>query len=183
MGLSVSAGLACADEQNPTNAELDGATFEGYQWAFANKFDMPASDIAIDAMGLGRIRARFVEVTNRRQATNETFFAAYRRTARDLLASWMTRDGNDNTKWLLERFHPLQCFADGSRTNRNADMDFAVNMLLKRDKHAIRQLAERGRIVHETAVHEAGRRTVPKGVINYAALIPKSVQRELGVPS
>lgn len=173
--------IQVADENAPTEVELDSISVGAYRVAWEDRYGFGVVDVDISAEGLARIRQRIGAIAAKRRRTDETFVGAYTRTARDFMRAWVAKDGNNGSKWLAERYHPLAFLAFAPGDNRNAELDYAANALWRMDTRAAKVAAERAKESATVETHVVGPRARTVGGIDFTKLAPKNVQRDLGV--
>ena len=137
----------------------------------------------IEASKLSRISRRFLQFARKRCQTDESLGAAYRRTVDACLEVWLAKDGNDGSKWLRERSHALPILADGTRQAPDAELDFVISAVARKDRNRAMQASASVRA--ETHVMgDAPRPRVAFDAKNpFVNLVPKSVREEMGVAS
>lgn len=168
-------GLSFADDERPTQDELEGYTLHSYRNAWVKRYRAEKQEVVIEARKLARITQRILLFARTRRVQGETIGAAYRRTCDLCMVVWLSKDGNDGSNWLVERCHALPILADGTRQSPDAELDWVISAVAKKDRNrALEQPVAQ-------ASTETPRMPQSNAGIDFRKFAPKSVQNALGV--
>lgn len=171
-----SPGLSFANDNEPTMEELDGACIWAYQTAWTARYHAEKTDVVVDAAKLARIRNRLLGIARKRQTSGESIGASFRRTALEGMHAFLGKDGNGESKWLVERMHPLTIVAEGTRLSPDAELDFMAAAIARKDR-------ARNAAVPPPVDHP-GNRAMPANKAFVAGLaVPQWLKQEMGVAS